>query len=104
MIHWIAVLMLLWGVPVEARVFTETTIVCNGDLRAELDTQGNPHLYAQCATYDSTNTIVRAPREYDVINQLTTQQKNGLITILQNLAAYAAQNQSVPTPTPTSTP
>lgn len=87
-----------------AKTLTEASIMCDNILMAKLDSQGAAHLFATCATYDGNGNLVRARREYDVTSQLSAPQKSGLLSILQNLALFVDQDQSIPTPTPTSTP
>lgn len=100
------ILGLVLSVPqvVPAKTYVESTILCDQELTGRLDAGGNAHVYASCVTTDSNNVIIQTRREYDVTNQLTAPQRAGLLSILQNLATYAAEAQAIPTPKPTSTP
>lgn len=84
-----------------AATLTEASIKCDQQLGAELDVTGQPHVYAQCTTFDAAGGQLRASRTYDVTNKLTAQQKSGVQTILQSLTAFAAGIAAVPTPAAT---
>lgn len=88
-----------------ALVITERRVDCDRELVGRLhETEQagvyRTALYVTCTTYDDQGHVIRAQREYDVTNRLTTQQRNALTTLLNQIPTFVAQNEAIPTPTP----
>lgn len=88
-----------------AITITEHHVGCERELVGRLHETEQPGvfrtaLYVSCTTYDNAGNVVRQQRQYDVTNRLTTQQKNALTTLLNQIPTFVAQNEAIPTPTP----
>lgn len=102
---WFGVIWLLLASTAFARIITERHVECTRELVGRLhETEQagifRTALYVTCTTYDDQRNIVRPQREYDVTNRLTTQQRNALTTLLNEIPSFVAKNEAIPTPTP----
>jgi len=90
------VLALGWSTASLARQFTERELTCRG-LSLLRGDDGKLHLFAHC------RTELRG-FDLDVLPLLTGLQRAQLVNIYATVQDLVATNETIPTPTPTSTP